>query len=357
MNGATGETARDLQTFAATAPTDGKTPAHGEAQVDYPRRNRGKNVLAAIRRGSLSSPEIFQQLVQSTNDVIVVTSAVPLGPPGPIIVYVNPAFTALTGYDADEMIGKSTRLLHGPNTDPQTVAEVRAAMEAQRPIRVEMLNYNCDGEEFWIDTHIVPLRDAHGRVTHFATIGRDLGATKRLQQELQLMASTDPLTGLLNRRRFLEQADAEFLRSQRYQHELAVVILDIDHFKTINDTHGHFVGDQVLIELARANENLLRSTDILGRWGGEEFVILMPETPLAGAAILAERLRAMLAQQTVDTAAGTVRFTVSAGVAARSDCDTGIADVMQRAATALYAAKNHGRNRIQVLAAEGSCTA
>jgi two-component system cell cycle response regulator len=303
------------------------------------------------------SLEIFQQLAQSTNDVIVVTAAAPLAPPGPIIVYVNPAFTALTGYDADEVIGHSSRLLHGPKTDPQTVAAVRAAMEAQRPIRVELLNYSRDGEEFWIDTNIVPLRDAHGRVTHFATIGRDLTATKQLQQELRLMASTDPLTGLLNRRRFLEQAETEFLRSQRYQHELAAVMLDIDHFKTINDTHGHFVGDQVLIAMSRATENLLRGTDILGRWGGEEFVILMPETPLAGAAILAERLREVLARLAVDTTAGTLHFTVSAGVAARDATDADITDILQRADSALYAAKQHGRNRIQVLAAERSCTA
>jgi diguanylate cyclase (GGDEF)-like protein/PAS domain S-box-containing protein len=303
------------------------------------------------------SLEIFQQLAQSTNDVITVTAATPLGPPGPIIVYVNPAFTALTGYDADEVIGQSTRLLHGPRTDPRTVADVRAAMEAQRPIRVEQLHYNQDGEEFWIDTNIVPLRDAHGRVTHFATIGRDLTATKQLQEELRLMANTDPLTGLLNRRRFLEQADTEFQRSQRYRHELAAVMLDIDHFKAINDTHGHFVGDQVLMAMSCTAENLLRGTDILVRWGGEEFAILMPETPLAGAAILAERLREVLAQLAVDTAVGTLRFTVSAGVAARGGPDTAITDILQRADTALYAAKQQGRNRIQVLAAEGCCAA
>jgi len=303
------------------------------------------------------SLDIFQQLAQSTNDVIVVTAAAPLGPPGPIIVYVNPAFTALTGYETDEAVGQSTRLLHGPNTDSQTVAAVRAAMEAQRPIRVELLNYSCDGEEFWIDTNIVPLRDDHGRVTHFATIGRDLTATKQLQHELQLMASTDPLTGLLNRRRILEQADSEFLRSKRYQHELAAVMLDIDHFKAINDTHGHFIGDQVLIAMSRATENLLRDTDTLGRWGGEEFVILMPETPLAGATILAERLREALERLVVDTAAGTLHFTISAGVAVRGGCDAGITDILQRADSALYAAKQQGRNRIQVLAAEGSCTA
>lgn len=303
------------------------------------------------------SLELFQQLAQSTNDIIVVTSATPLGPPGPIIVYVNPAFTALTGYDAHDVLGRSTRLLHGPNTDPQTVAAMRAAMEAQRSIRVELLTYSRDGAETWIDTNIVPLRDTHGHVTHFATIGRDLSATKRLQQELRLMASTDPLTGLLNRRRFLEQAGIEFLRSQRYQHALAVVMLDIDHFKSINDHHGHFTGDRVLVALSRAAERLLRNTDILGRWGGEEFVILMPETPLAGAAILAERLRELLAQVEIETESGNLRFTISAGVAAHSTGDTSITDIQQRADTALYAAKHHGRNCIQVLTSEGSCAA
>lgn len=303
------------------------------------------------------SIEIFQQLVQSTNDVIVVTLATPLAAPGPIIVYVNPAFVALTGYDLDEVIGHSTRLLHGPNTDPQTVAAVRAAMEARQPIRVELLNYSKSGEEFWLDTNVVPLRDAHGEVTHFATIERDLTATKRLQQELRLLAATDPLTGLLNRRHFLQKAETEFARSRRYRRDLAVVMLDIDHFKRINDTHGHFVGDQVLTAMARTAYSLLRDTDVMARWGGEEFAILMPETPLAGATILAERLRAELASLRIDTAGGTLQFTVSAGVAARGEPDENLAALMQRADLALYAAKHEGRDRVHVLHAEGTCTA
>jgi diguanylate cyclase (GGDEF)-like protein/PAS domain S-box-containing protein len=305
----------------------------------------------------LISTEIFQQLVKSTNDIIVVTLATPLAPPGPVIVYVNPAFVALTGYDLDEVIGNSPRLMHGPKTDPQTVAAVRAAMEQRQPIRVELLNYTKSGEEIWLDTNVVPLRDPHGEVTHFATIERDLTATKCLQQELRLMASTDPLTGLLNRRRFLEQAETEFVRSQRYRRDLAVVMLDIDHFKRINDTHGHFIGDQALIAMARAAQNLLRGTDVMGRWGGEEFVILMPETSLAGATILAERLRTELAALSIDTANGPLQFTVSAGLSARSECDDSLVATMQRADLALYAAKHRGRDRVHVLHAEGTCTA
>jgi diguanylate cyclase (GGDEF)-like protein/PAS domain S-box-containing protein len=299
------------------------------------------------------SIEIFQQLVSSTNDVILVMSASPLAPPGPVIVYVNPAFTALTGYRPDDALGQSLRLLHGPNTDPKTVAQVRAAMREQRPVRVELLQYSAGGEEFWLDMNIVPLRDAQGRVTHFAAIARDLTSTKRLQEDLSHMASTDALTGLLNRRRFLSEAETEFRRARRYRRELAVVMLDIDHFKAINDTHGHFTGDQVLTVLSRHAQGLLRDSDRIGRWGGEEFALLMPETSLGGAATLAERLRAELAEITMPSPEGPFRFTASIGVTVRGDKDADIQGVMQRADAALYAAKHGGRNRVQVRRAEG----
>lgn len=294
------------------------------------------------------STEIFQQLVQNTNDSIVVTLATPLDPPGPIISYVNPAFTTLSGYQPDEIIGKSTRLRHGPKTDLKTVALVQAAMEAQQPIRVELLSYSRTGDETWLDINIVPLRNSHGRVTHFAAIERDLTATKRLQQELTLMANTDPLTGLLNRRRFMDCAGAEFSRAQRYQRELSMVMLDIDHFKNINDTRGHLVGDQVIKAMARNMQTLLRTSDWPARWGGEEFAILMPETALDGATILAERLRAELATLVVATADGPLQFTVSAGVASRTEDDHHFMAVMERADAALYAAKHAGRNCVHL---------
>lgn len=294
------------------------------------------------------STELFQQLIQSTNDSIVVTLAAPLAPPGPIISYVNPAFSALTGYRPEEIIGKSTRLLHGPKTDADTVARVRAAMEEERPIRVELLQYNRDGEEHWLDVNVVPLRDSHGRVTHFAAIERDLTATKQLQEELTRLAHTDALTGLLNRRRFMECAGAEFARAQRYQRDLAILMLDIDHFKAINDNHGHAGGDQTLKAMAQGMLRLLRNTDWPARWGGEEFAILMPETALDGAALLAERLRAELAALAEPAAGGPIRFTVSIGVAARSDDDRHFMALMERADAALYAAKHAGRNCVHL---------
>jgi diguanylate cyclase (GGDEF)-like protein/PAS domain S-box-containing protein len=285
----------------------------------------------------------------------VVTLAAPLAPPGPIVSYVNPAFTALTGYRPEEIIGKSTRLLHGPNTDAETVARVRAAMQAERPIRVELLHYTKGGKPHWLDVNVVPLRDAHGKVTHFAAIERDLTATKQLQEELMRLANTDALTGLLNRRRFMEHASAEFARAERYRRELAMLMLDIDHFKQINDTHGHATGDQAIRALAQCMRQVLRTSDWPARWGGEEFAILMPETALAGAALLAERLRAELAALEIATPGGPLRFTVSAGVAARTDDDRHFMALMERADAALYAAKHGGRNRVHVHDDRESC--
>lgn len=303
------------------------------------------------------SSEIFQQLVQRTNDLIVVTLASPIDPPGPIVSYVNPAFTALTGYAPDEIIGQSTRLLHGKNTDMETVTQICDAMRAHKSIRAELLCYSKSGEEYWLDINVVPLLESNGQVTHFATIERDLTATKRLQEELSRLASTDTLTGLNNRRKLLELAEAEFARARRYERELAVVMLDVDHFKHINDNHGHFAGDQVLAALAHHTHRLLRTTDVIGRWGGEEFVILMPETPLAGAATFAERLREELAALPVANNGEPLRFTVSAGVTARGEDDEDVTSMLQRADVALYAAKNAGRDCIHVLAAPDSCAA
>jgi len=305
----------------------------------------------------LISSEIFQQLVQRTNDLIVVTLASPIDPPGPIVSYVNPAFCTLTGYGPDEIIGQSTRMLYGPVTDADTVARMHDAMKAQQQIRVELQCYNKAGEAIWLDINVVPLRDDSGQVTHFASIKRDLTAAKQLQEELSTLASTDALTGIFNRRKLFEQAAIEFARAYRYHHELAVVMLDVDHFKRVNDEHGHFAGDQVLAALGRHARALLRGSDMIGRWGGEEFMIVMPETPLEGAAVFAERLREELAALSVVAGDETLHFTVSAGVTARGDGDQDITHVLQRADVALYAAKNAGRNCVHVLAAPDSCAA
>ena len=166
-------------------------------------------------------------------------------------------------------------------------------------------------------------------------------------QALDLQARSDPLTGLLNRRGFDAQMRLALALARRSGRPLAVLTVDVDHFKRINDTHGHDVGDQVLQRLAQTLQQRLRDSDVVARFGGEEFVALLPDTDLRGAAVIAETLvHAMAAQD--DPVAG--RVTISAGVSALRDGSDQPADMLRRADEALYEAKGQGRNRVHVMA-------
>ncbi len=167
-----------------------------------------------------------------------------------------------------------------------------------------------------------------------------------LFEEVQRLAITDGLTGLYNRRHFLELAGREFERSRRYDRPLSAILLDIDHFKRVNDTHGHAVGDEVLQALAARFRENVRDIDLLTRYGGEEFAVLLPESDLAAARQAAERLRQSVAETPIETAAGPLSVTISLGVAlVAPDCQDP-ATLLRLADEALYKAKNAGRNRV-----------
>ena len=164
--------------------------------------------------------------------------------------------------------------------------------------------------------------------------------------QLQVLANTDALTGLHNRRAIEASLHAEWLRSSRLQHGAAVIMLDIDHFKNINDRFGHPVGDCVIRSLGELISTSKRDIDIAGRYGGEEFLILLPETDLAGAASFAERLRERVAAQEVAHQGGTLNFSISLGVALFDKLDGDPETWLRRADQALYRAKRAGRNRM-----------
>jgi len=288
----------------------------------------------------------FEQIVASANDVIIVTKAQPIDGAGPEIVYVNEAFTRLTGYTPGEALGKTPRILQGPRTDPGARQRIRDALTRGQPVRIEILNYSKTGQEYWLDLNIVPLRNDAGEITHFAAIERDL--TQRKQEEAQLFqrATTDALTGIHNRGYFLERARNEFTRAARLGRPLAVIIFDIDQFKTINDTHGHEAGDKVLVRIVDTARSVLRQIDILGRIGGEEFALALPEARLAEALSAAERLRATIGRTPVTIGAKKLTVTASFGVSERRPADTTIEALLTRADRALYAAKAAGRNTV-----------
>ena len=170
---------------------------------------------------------------------------------------------------------------------------------------------------------------------------------KERQDLLERWATTDPLTGLLNRRHFFELADRELIRSARTQSPISFIMLDIDHFKRVNDDHGHLVGDNALVTLATLLKAQLRKVDFCCRYGGEEFVLCLPDTPKEGALEVAERIREALMPIKIPTEEGTLQITVSLGIA-QSDNDPKVEDTLKRADDALYRAKDNGRNQSQV---------
>ncbi|MDZ5649151.1 diguanylate cyclase [Nitrospirillum sp. BR 11828] len=181
---------------------------------------------------------------------------------------------------------------------------------------------------------------ALGRIV--ATRTRDLRAANA---KLEQLASTDPLTGILNRRRFFELARLEWDRSRRYGHVFSVILFDLDHFKRINDTYGHFMGDEVLRAAVKEAGQACRTVDLLARFGGEEVMMLLPETDLAGARAVAERVRIGLAALEVAYDGQTAQVTASLGVAQWRGPDETLEDLLARADGALYQAKKGGRNR------------
>lgn len=213
------------------------------------------------------------------------------------------------------------------------------------------------------------VQDAQGRLRHYwsvivpakapdgtpAVIGlsTDITELHELKEQLRQQASSDSLTGLANRRSFWQQAEREWDRSRRHGQPLALMTMDIDHFKEVNDAHGHPVGDEVLRAFAACCQSVLRSSDLCARTGGEEFCILLPETDLPGAGAIAERLRALVAALCLDALAPGLRISASFGVTPLAAGDGGFDGMFLRADRALYSAKRSGRDCV-VLAAHES---
>lgn len=205
-----------------------------------------------------------------------------------------------------------------------------------------VLTIGADSQRRHFDTNDVRL------VEMFAQQAAIAIQNARLFSEVQRLATTDSLTGVHTRRSFFEQFAQEFRRSQRYKSPLMLIMLDIDHFKKVNDNFGHSAGDEVLRLVARLLRENTRACDIVGRYGGEEFVILLPETELKDGRMIAQRLCEQVASMTIESMRGNVRATVSIGVAELNEETADLESLLEQADAAMYRAKRAGRNRISV---------
>lgn len=264
------------------------------------------------------------------------------------ISHCNAAFCSFTGYAEDEVVGRNCRLLQRDDRDQDGLRDLAEALAEGRATMVVLRNYRRDGSPFFNELWLAPLVDEQGIVTHYIGTLRDISDRITIEDRLRQLASTDPLTGLQNRRRFEGVVGTELRRAQRYGRPLVVMMLDLDFFKRINDEHGHRCGDAVLVDFAACLGRNLRDQDVCARVGGEEFAALLPETEIVAALKVAERLRRSVAATRTTCGSHVLNVTVSIGMTAMIDRDETYAGLFERADAALYASKENGRNRVTV---------
>lgn len=293
----------------------------------------------AAERAQAESENRFRSLVELSPDAIMVHR-------DGIILYLNPVGSHLIGADnPSQLIGHSlfnfilpkyrkliaerlARFSHGVDSLPPFELTIRTLDGRERPCEVVSGPILYEGQPA------------------IQSVVRDIAERKQLREELTRLATTDPLTGISNRRLFFERLELEWSRSRRHSRPLSILMFDLDHFKRINDTHGHAVGDSVLKGLCAAADDVLRSEDVLARLGGEEFAVILPEIDRATAESVAERLRQRLAAVEVEAPEGLVRCTVSIGVIQCRLAQESLDIALKRVDDALYRAKNSGRNLV-----------
>ena len=265
--------------------------------------------LQGDRDSVLAGEALLQRALSATTSGVTIAS---YDQPDAPLVYVNAAFEQLSGFRLDQVLGRNCRFLQGPDTDPTAINRIRTAIAAGQECRETLLNYR--GEErtpWWNEIYLAPVTDSAGRVLQYIGVQNDVTARveaeRALERErdraqsylarIEQLAYTDPLTGLPNRRRVQERVEAALWEARYGDDALAVLFLDLDGFKAINDRHGHAAGDELLVVAAQRLSARLRRTDLLARLGGDEFLVALTGLDRDAAQATAERIAAELAEE------------------------------------------------------------
>jgi diguanylate cyclase (GGDEF)-like protein/PAS domain S-box-containing protein len=274
------------------------------------------------------------------------------------IIRANEAYALLKNKTIDELIGrKCYEVLNGRDSVCDACV-VDKTFQSTDPCAKEKPVTLPNGTEAWMEIYTYPILDEEGKVSHVIEYTRDVterkrseGEKRRLIEKLEHLSRTDALTGLLNRRALAESLSYEMDRAGRYDSKLSLLLCDIDNFKRINDKYGHDAGDHALQTISATLKTLLRKTDIAGRYGGDEFMLILPETLLKGAERLAEKLRTAIENTEMRFPGGgkVLRLSMSVGVASLEKADESMDSFVKRADENMYVSKQSGRNRITSL--------
>ena len=288
------------------------------------------------------------------NDMVMiaeVADATADATPATRIIFVNDAFERSSGYARAEVMGRSLLFQQGPATDAGELARIAAAMARAQPARAELLNYDKAGKAYWVEAELVPFTDADGRQTHWVAVEREIDERKKSEADIHRLAFYDVLTGLPNRRLLMDRIGHLLAAAPRDQSISALMFIDLDHFKHINDARGHATGDALLRLAGERLAQLMRKADTVARIGGDEFVVLLAhlandlDSAARAAAQVAEKIRAAIARD-FEIGAQSYHCSASIGVTLLPKMEQQAHDLLREADIAMYRAKAEGRNGI-----------
>lgn len=295
--------------------------------------------------------KLLETCVSRLNDIVMITEVGSSSEPWSRILFVNDAFARRSGYRAEEVLGKTPHILEGPNTQAAELKRIHAAMKKCRPVRAELINYAKHGEEYWVELDIVPVVDNAGICTHWVTVARDVTERKLAEHRIHQLAFYDPLTSLPNRRLLfdrLQHATASSTRTNQYG---AVLFIDLDNFKTLNDTMGHKTGDLMLVEVGARLLACMRKSDTVARLGGDEFVVMLEnlgvdeDQAIAKANRVGEKIRGVISEDFV-LDAHEYHSNASIGISLFRGNTVSADELLKQADTAMYESKHSGRNTL-----------
>ena len=294
-----------------------------------------KAELAELEASQLELKSIFEQLP----DVFYRTNM------QGIITKISPSCFDVIGYRPEVMVGTAMAYYYETPEARQKVVQA-ITQGGGKAIRVEAGLRHKNGSIIWISTNAFVRYGPDGKPIDIEGVARDISERKRMEDQLTALSRIDGLTESYSRRYFIDKSEAVIEMMRRYQRPASMMMMDLDHFKKINDKYGHHVGDLALIAFTIACKKEIRESDILGRLGGEEFGLMLPETPIQSAQVLAERIRKATAAIEIPFDDHTIGFTVSIGLVELGKEDISLDSVMRRADLAMYQAKERGRNQV-----------
>lgn len=262
------------------------------------------------------------------------------------VVAVNPAFSEMTGFTAEEAVGKTPAILQSGRHGKEYYAAIWRAVEQEGSWQGEFWNRRKNGELFAVLETIVAVRDEAGATVNYIGVSSDISSLKEAEEHIHHLAYYDPLSGLPNRRYLLERAEYALALAERRKEALAVLFLDVDHFKDVNDSLGHQVGDDLLIRLAQQFRDFTRETDTIARLGGDEFALLLPDLGRDGASQIADRILIAL-RKPFEHSGQSFAVTGSIGISLYPHDGTDFETLLRNADTAMYHAKQEGRNQFR----------